>query len=180
MKKKNKAFNAAAKEQRIERRREAERLSEKGVMITALAILYGVLLLFLQSMGKSDLAAGATGFLSILRWVSIAGAIFFAAWSVYKERRGLMLYCGIFVYIIWSITIVLNTTSWDKSFAIVYVSLFAAIVFTHVNIWLRSSGRFESKAFRVSFAVVSIAVFVVLNLLYIELRYGLFSKLLGR
>lgn len=176
MKKRNQAIKAAAKVQRAERRREAERLSDKAVLVTALAILYGVLLLFLQSMGKSDLVNGAIGFLKILRWVSIAGGIIFAAFSVYKERRGLMLYCGMFVYIIWSVTVILNTTVWDKSFAIVYVSLLAAIILTHVNIWLRTSGRFERMAPRVTFAAIAIVIFLLLNLVYVELLTGFLAK----
>lgn len=177
MKKKTNAAKAAAKEQRATRRREAERLSDKAVLITALAILYGVLLLFLQSMGKNPVNVnGALSFLQILRWVSIAGGIIFAALSVYKERRGLMLYCGMFVYIIWSVTVILNTTAWDKSYAIVYVSLLLAIILTHVNIWLRTSGRFERTAPRVIFAAVSIAIFLLINLAYVELLTGFLAK----
>ena len=177
MKKKTKAAKAASNTRKSERSRKAESLSDKAVLVSALAILYAILLLFLQNMGKSNLAAGALGFLQILRWVSIAGAIFFAAWSVYKERRGLMLYCGIFVYLIWTITIILNTTNWDKSFMIVFASLFAAFVLTHVNIWLRATDRYERTAPRVIFAVVAILIFLLLNLVYINLRFELFNGL---
>ena len=153
-----------------------ERLTDKAVLLSAMAILYGILLLFLQSMGYSSLtASGAVTFVLILFWGSIAGAMVFAALAVYRERRELMLYCGIFVYILWTTAIIRYTGNWGHAFALVYISLFAAFILVHVNIWLRKTGRFERTAPRVIFAVIAALIFAVLTFTSVGLRTGILT-----
>ena len=166
-------------ENKISQRMNAERLSDKAVLLSALAILYGILLLFLQNMGYSiATVSGAVTFVCILFWGSIAGAMIFAALAVYRERRGLLLYCGIFVYVLWTTAVIRFTGNWAHAFAIVYASLFAAFILIHVNIWLRTSGRYERKAPRIVFYVITALIFLGLTLLALALRFGLLNGLL--
>ncbi len=158
----------------------AERLSDKAVLISALAILYGILLLFLQNMGYSiATASGAVTFVCILFWGSIVGAMLFAALAVYREQRGLLLYSGIFIYVLWTTAIIRFTGNWAQAFAIVYVSLFSAFVLVHVNIWLRTTGRFEKKSVRIIFNTVAVVILVLLTLCSMGLRTGILKSLLG-
>ena len=150
-----------------------ERLTDKAVLISALAILYGVLLLFLQSMGYSTAtASGAVTFVLILFWGSIVGAMVFAALAVYRERRDFLLYTGIFVYVLWTTAIIRFTGYWSHAYALVYISLFAAFILVHVNIWLRKTDRLEKTLPKVIFVVISALILIVLTLCSIGFRTG--------
>lgn len=155
-----------------------ERLTDKAVLLSALIILYGILILFLQSMGYNSLTvSGAVTFVRILFWGSIVGAMIFAALAVYRERRELMLYSGIFIYILWTTTVLLRTGNWNYAFTIVYISLVAAFILVHVNIWLRKSGRFEKLAPRVIFVIVAALVLAALSLVSLSLRIGIMQNM---
>lgn len=157
----------------------AERMSDKAVLLSALTILYGILLLFLQNMGYSmATVSGAVTFVCILFWGSIAGAMLFAALSVYRERWGLLLYCGIFLYVFWTTAVIRFTGNWAHAYAIVYISLFAVFVLVHVNIWLRTSGRYEKRPVRLAFIIVTAVIFALLTLTAVGLRTGMLSWLL--
>ncbi len=172
--------NTKENNSKVEARMNAERLSDRAVLISALAILYGILLLFLQNMGYSiATASGAVTFVSILFWASIVGAMLFAALSVYREQRGLLLYSGIFIYVLWTTAIIRFTGNWAQAFAIVYVSLFSAFILFHVNIWLRTTGRFEKKSVRIIFKTVAVVILVLLTLCSIGLRTGILNGLLA-
>lgn len=158
----------------------AERMSDKAVLLSALIILYGILLLFLNRMSNEIATVqGAVTFVKILFWCGIAGAMIFAALAVYRERRGLLLYSGIFGYVFWTTALLLFTGNWAQAFVIVYVSLCAAFILVHVNIWLRISGRYEKRHVRVIFTVVAVAIFVILTLVAVGLRTGLLEGLLS-
>ncbi len=172
--------SGASTDIKAERKRETEKLSDKAVLVSALAILYAILLLFLQSMGKSSLtASGAVTFMKILFWGSIAGAIAFAVWAAYKERRGMLLYSGIFLFVLWASAVILYCGYWDRGFAIVYAGLFIAFVLVHVYVRLRVMGKLSSGGAMTAFVIVAAALFALLTLCAVGIRLGWLNGLLG-
>ncbi len=175
MKKKNRAAKSAASDNiKATRRQERERLSDAAVLVTSLAVLYAILLLFLQNMGMSGpTAMGALTFEKILFWGSIAGAIFFAVWAAYKERKGLMLYTGIFLFVLWTITIILYGGNVTPKFALVYASILIAVVLFHIGIRLRAAEKNMTV-----FIIVCAAALVLLSLVAVGLRLGYVYRLI--
>ncbi|MGN1098300.1 MAG: hypothetical protein ACI4SS_05335 [Clostridia bacterium] len=160
------------------KKREAERLSDRAVLLTALSILYAFLLLFLQKMSMStSTVLGAQAFIRILFWGSIAGAMLCAAWGAYKENRDMLTYSGVFVYILWSMAVIqyCGTMGTGKAYTLVYASLITAFVLGQIYFALRSSGRLATKKARTIFAVISVALFVLFSVAALALRFRMFG-----
>ncbi len=161
-------------------RAEADRLSNRVVMLTAAAILYAMLLLFLQNMSKSSATVlGAQAFTQILFWGSIIGAMVCAALGAYKEKKSLFTYSGIFVYVLWSMIVIqyCGVMGSDKAYLLVYLSLAVVFVMTQVYSVLASRGKMDSKKAVVTFAAISIALFVLFCAAAVALRFSFFGLL---
>ena len=156
-------------------RAEAERLSNRLLTLTVITILYAFLMLFLQNMSRSsETVLGAQGFIYILFWGSIVGAMICAAMGAYKEKRELFIYCAMFLYVLWS-TIVIQycgVMGSNKAYTLVYVSLAVIFVMTQIFSVLVGKGKPVDKKTATVFAVVSIAFFVLFCLVAIGLRYS--------
>lgn len=179
MKRKTKAVQtAASRDIKTARRREKERLSERAVLITALAILYAVLLLFLQNMGRNSYTAqGAWTFEHILFWGSMIGAIFCAVWGAYKERRSMMLYSGIFLFVLWTMAIIIYGGNNNHTFPLVYGAILIAVVMTHVGTRLRMPEN--GKKGWTAFLIVGAVLFVLISVFAVALRLGYVGVILN-
>lgn len=161
-------------------RANAERLSNRALTVTVITILYAFLMLFLQNMSRSsETVLGAQGFIQILFWGSIVGAMACAALGAYKERRSLFTYCAIFLYILWSTVVILycGTMGSDKAYALVYLSLAVVFVMTQIFSVLSAKGRLENKKTVTVFATVSIALFALFCLAAVCLCFRFFGLL---
>ena len=161
-----------------QRRAETERLSNRVMTVTAGAILYALLMIFLQSMSRSSLTIlGAQAFIQLLFWGSIVGAMVCAAVGAYKEKKSFFTYCGIFVYILWSMTVVqyCGTMGSNKAYALVYVSLLAIFVMSLVFSVLVGNGKFRNKQVMTVFTVIAIVLFVVFCAAAVLLRFRFFG-----
>ncbi len=159
-------------------RNETDRLSDKAVLLTALTILYAFLLLFLQWMSRDIITIpGAMAFTKILFWGSIIGAMACAAWGAYREKKAMFLYSGIFVYILWSMAVILRCGNMgaDKAYALVYLSLIAAFILIQLYFGLRSSGKMQSKKSKIIFTVVSVLIFIAFTVAAAALATELFG-----
>ena len=163
----------------IQRRAAAERLGNRLVTLTIITILYAFLMLFLQNMSKSsETVLGAQGFIQILFWGSIVGAMACAALGAYKENKGMFTYCVMFLYVLWSTVVIQYCGSMgsDKAYALVYVSLIIIFIMTQVFSFLSSGGKIEKKTLT-AFTVVSITLFALLCAAAVCLRFRLFGLL---
>lgn len=156
-----------------------EQLSNRVVMLTAMTILYAMLLLFLQSMSKSTVTVlGAQAFVQILFWGSIVGAMVCAALGAYKEKKNLFTYSGMFVYILWSMIVIqyCGIMGTDKAYGLVYISL--AAVFVMIQIYSFLAGREnQGKKGMVVFTIACIVMFVIFCILAIALRLRFFTMM---
>ncbi len=157
-----------------------EQLSGKAVMLTALTVFYALLMLFLQNMSKSSQTVlGAQAFIQILFWGSIIGAMACAAWGAYKEKKSFFTYCGVFVYILWSMVVIqyCGIMGTDKAYMLVYISLAIIFVLIQVFSFLASRGSFKSRKVLAAFTVVSAVLFAGLCLAAAALRFRFFGLL---
>ena len=156
---------------------EAERISNRVLTVTVITILYAFLMLFLQNMSRSTATVlGAQGFIQILFWGSIVGAMVCAAIGAYKEKKSLFIYCGIFLYVLWSTVVVqyCGTMGSNKAYMLVYLSLAVIFVMTQVLSVLAGKGQLEKRTTTV-FVGVAIAFFVILCLAAVLLRFRFFG-----
>ncbi len=168
--KKNAGQTKNAKEMKQKVRQESERFSDKAVLLSTFIILYVFLLMLLQRMSQSTLTVvGANAFTNILFGVSIAGAMICAAWAAYKERKGMLTYCGVFVFILWS-TVVIKFCGHPASsaYALIYAGLAAAFVYIQVYYGLLAAGKANTKKSKLILWIVGgviIAVFAAASIL---------------
>ncbi len=163
----------------IRRHAEAERLGSRLVTLTIITILYAFLMLFLQNMSKSsETVLGAQGFIQILFWGGIVGAMACAALGAYKENKGMFTYCAMFLYVLWSAMVIqyCGNMGADKAYALVYISLIIIFIMTQVFSFLSNGGKIEKKTLTV-FTVVAIALFVLLCAAAVCLRFRFFGLL---
>lgn len=162
----------------VQNRADAERLSNRMITLTAVTILYAFLMLFLQKMSNSsETVLGALAFIQILFWGSIVGAMVCAALGAYKENKSLFTYCGIFVYIFWSMTVVqyCGTMGANKAYTLVYLSLLAVFVMTQVFYVLAGKGKMKNRKALTIFSVISVVMFLAFCAAAVALKTRFFG-----
>lgn len=177
MKKNN--INKKSKDSIEQSRAAADRRANQLVTLTSVTILYALLLLFLQRMSRStETIQGAQAFIQILFWGSIVGAMVCAAWGAYKENKNLFTYCGVFVYILWSMTVVqyCGNMGSGKAYTLVYLSLLVIFILTQVYGALIGKGQISRRAMT-AFIVVTIVLFVLFCIAAIVLHSNAFGLL---
>ena len=145
-------------------KQEKERLDNKIVFFSSVTFLYALLLLFIQRMSANSMTVnGAIAFIEILRWASLAGAMGCAAWSAYKEEKGVFLYCAMCIYVFLSTTVIRYCTSRGsiRPYLINYGALFVVFVMSQIYYALKVRGKLENKLFRNLF-IGTAAVLVIL------------------
>ncbi len=163
---------------KIVRKESAEQLSNSIVTLTAVIILYALLLLFLQKMSENTATIlGAVAFEQILFWGGIIGAMVCAAIGAYKEKKGFFIYCGIFVYIFWSMTVIqyCGAMGSDKAYLLVYISLAVAFVIVQLYGILVGRGKMYSKRAFTVFSVAAIIIFLLFCAAAVALKTRFFG-----
>ena len=149
-------------------------LDNKIVFFSSAIFLYAILLAFIQQMAQvGDTAAGALAIIEIVRWGSLIAAMGCAAWSAYKEKKSVFLYCATFMFIFVSTTTLRYCTkaNSDRPFYINYVVLAAIFVLVQTYYFLKVKGLLDKKAVKVGFIVVSAlvaAAYAAINVLNIN------------
>ena len=158
-------------------RAEAERLSNRIFTVIVITILYALLVFLLQTMSFNITTVnGAQAFIQILFWGSIVGAMVCAAIGAYKEKKSLFTYCGIFLYILWSMVVIqfCGVMGAIKAYILVYLSLAVILVMALVFSVLVEKGKMEKRA-KTVFVGIAIAFFVIFCLIAIGLRFSFFG-----
>ena len=142
-------------------KQEKERLGNKLIFFSSVTLSYALLLLFIQKMASSTLTVnGALSLISLLRWVSLCGAMGCAAWSAYKEKKGFFLYCAMFIFVFFSTTVLLFVNA-SKSFPVNYAALAVAFVMAQFYYTLRIKGKFEG-AVKKAFVIIAFVIIAAL------------------
>lgn len=155
-------------------KQEKESLGNKIVFTSSAIILYAILLAFIQQMSQSPVTVnGALAFIKILKWVALAGAMVCAAWSAYKEKKSVFVYCITCLYIFISTTTLTHCTAYgsDRPYFINYAMLVVTFVLLQLYYYLKAKGLLGKKAFRVAFATVCIVAaiaFAVVCILHVN------------
>ena len=142
-------------------KQEKTSLDNKIVFFSSAIFLYAMLLAFVQQMSQvADTAAGALAIIEIVRWGSLIAAMGCAAWSAYKEKKSVFLYCAIFMFIFVSTTSLRYCTKSgsDRPFLINYVVLAAAFVLVQAYYFLKVKGLLDKKSVKIGFITVCLLV----------------------
>ncbi|MBE7032875.1 MAG: hypothetical protein E7406_01430 [Ruminococcaceae bacterium] len=145
-------------------KQEKEKMSNRTVLISSFAILYGILLLFFKKMcSYSGTVLGAVTFMEYLMWISLAGAMLCAAWSAYKEKKGYYIYSGMFLFVFLSILLILRieTLMDDQAYIINFGALVMAVIMSQIYYALRVHCKFTGWYKIVFLAVVCLALMVM-------------------
>ncbi len=140
-------------------KQEKESLDNKIVFTTSAIVLYAILLAFIQQMSQSPVTVnGALAFMKILKWVSLAGAMVCAAWSAYKEKKSVFIYCATCLYIFISATTIKYCTKISSDFPYVLNYIMLAVVFVLVQLYYfsKTKGLLNKKPVKVAFAAACI------------------------
>ena len=144
-------------------KQDKEKLSNKTVFFTSCALLYALLLLFIEKMASSSITVeGAVALIQFLRWASLAGAMFCAAWSAYKEKKGFFLYCSMFLYVFVS-TLVLHYVPGDRAYLVNYIAMGVAFAAGEAYYYLKVAGYLNKGGKGIKFFTAA-CVFAVLLL----------------
>ena len=151
-------------------KQEKERLGNKMIFFSSVTLSYALLLLFIQKMASSSMTVnGAISLISLLRWVSLCGAMGCAAWSAYKEKKGFFLYCAMCIFVFFSTTILLFVNA-SRSYPINYVALVLAFIMAQIYYTLRIKGAFTGIVKKV-FVAVSFIMIIALGVFAIPTHF---------
>lgn len=151
-------------------KQEKESLDNKIVFTSSAVFLYGILLAFIQQMSQSPITVnGALAFIKILRWAALAGAMVCAAWSAYKEKKSVFIYCVTCLYIFISTTTLTLCTQYgsDRPYFINYAMLAVTFILLQLYYYFKAKGFFNKKAVKVAFITACVLVAVMFAALFI-------------
>ena len=138
-------------------KQEKESLDNKIVFASSAIFLYAMLLAFLQQMSLAPATVeGALAFIKILRWTALAGAMGCAAWSAYKEKKSVFLYCVTCLYIFVSTNTVTLCKDSVRAYLLNYAMLAVMFVLVQLFYFFKVKGLFNKKAVKIAFIAVCI------------------------
>lgn len=138
-------------------KQEKESLDNRIVFTSSAIFLYAILLAFIQQMSQSPVTVnGALAFIKILRWVALAGAMVCAAWSAYKEKKSVFIYCVTCLYIFISTNTLTLCTQYgsDRPYFINYAMLAVTFILVQLYYYFKAKGLLNKKAVKVAFITV--------------------------
>lgn len=151
-------------------KQEKESLDNKIVFTSSAIVLYAMLLAFIQQMSQSPTTVnGALAFIKILKWVALAGAMLFAAWSAYKEKKSVFTYCVTCLYIFISTTTLTLCTQYgsDRPYLINYAMLAVTFVLVQLYYYFKSKGLLNKKPMKIAFITVCSLAALAFAVVYI-------------
>ena len=152
---------------------EKESLDNRIVFVSSAIFLYAMLLAFIQQMSQSPTTVnGAQAFIKILKWTALGGAMLFAAWSAYKEKKSVFIYCATCLYIFISSTTLTLCTRLGSNipYYVNYIALAITFVLVQLYYFFKTKGMLAKKSFRIAFvaacilAAAAYAVVCVINI----------------
>ncbi len=148
-------------------KQEKEHLSNKTVLLSSFALLYGLLLLFFQKMCyNTETVIGALEFMGYLKWGALIVAMGCAAWGAYREKKDYYIYCAMSFLVFVSLYSILDMGQADHAYIINFIALAIAFVLVQVYYTLRANNKFTGQ-FKIAFLAVTFlsALFLIVALL---------------
>lgn len=157
-------------------KQEKEHLSNKIVLLSSFAILYGMLLLFFQKMCyNTETVIGALEFMGYLKWGALIVAMGCAAWSAYKEKKDCYIYCAMSLFIFISLYSILDMGQADHAYKINFVALFIAFLLVQAYYILRAKNKFAG-VYKVAFLAVTFISILILIVALLEPSFWNFLR----